>query len=560
MKNKIYVGGIFNVLMVSILQLAFAASLVGCNPVWINDELNIPGDFSDPMYSKIFGKLSMDASLEIDPEYQGQISAQSVGDMIVKFYYHNPTDQSKVLALKYDKLSEMPSLIALPIGFYTVVMHSPSGSKHYFLGSKEIEVKQDGKIDPMVECFMVAVEVGNPDFSDTYGGMSIEIETKYSLANGVTPEFEIPLPEDLMVELFYKKNDGVTILGKVYEPKEIIPSIVGVPTGNWNVKASSATKMEDVSDSPYFSGENNVEVVFDHANMAKCKVVSTMKNAYFSLKVTDDFNLAFENWKAELQFIYQDQPSYEFGPQTQNYKFVRASNFGVKLTAVERNSGKEYVEYKMFSGDLEGASVEMILNANASGQAGVVLEIDATILRQDHTIYFPDDDNELGGGGNKPNPNPDPDPEPEIEKPTIVGEGFDIDQVKRIAKTEDFDQDGNLKVPIKVTTKAANGGFQKFEIEINSPSLGPELLVPLFGGNKFDLTNVPAGSALETNLDVLGILPLGTKVKDQVSFVFDLTPFMSLLPVHADSHNFTLRIQDANGDKQEKTVRILIVE
>lgn len=534
------------------LGLFAAIVAVSCDPLEIDTPPVLAGDFSDPIYPRVYGKVSL--VVDIDADSKASTAAAIVKTLVVEYYFKAP-DGRLVLAKKYDRVSDIPQVVSFPVGDYIVVSHSADGAGEYFYGRTTMSVVEGAKATPSIVCTLLADNFDDPIYPTTYGKVSLNVTAEADLSTPIS-KANITLDAGAMiVEFYFVSTDGTRTLSKRYETFAKMPTTVSFPVGKYEVVAKSEDEMSDVSSSAYFKGMTTMTVTA--TDKASATVEALMQNSRLNVLTQSGFDNAFSTWGAKLHFAGEAEAQVEFSKTNLATIYIKPTDFALHLNAVQ--VGDNLTHYKVIPvTDVKPETdITVTLEGQSMGTVIVGISIKGNINRQDHDINFPDDDGELSGGGTNPNPNPDPEPEPDpAVPPTIIGEGFDVDQVKEISTSADFDADGNLKTPLKVTATAKDGGIQQFVITIDSPDIGEDLLIPIFGGTSFDLANVPPGSALESNLNDLGILPFGVKVKDQESFTFDLTSFMTLLPENTITHNFTLKIKDGNEVVIEKTVRI----
>lgn len=534
------------------LGLLVAIVAVSCDPLEIDTPPALAGDFSDPIYPRIYGKVSL--AVDIDADSKASTAAATIKTFVVEYYFKTP-DGGLVLAKKYDRIADIPQIVSFPVGDYIVVAHSADDAGEYFYGRTTMSVTEGAKATPAIVCTLLADNFDDPIYPTTYGKVSLNVTAEADLSTPISKATLTPNVGDMVVEFYFVSTDGTRTLSKRYDTYSMMPAIVSFPVGKYEVVAKSEDEMLDVSPSAYFKGMTTMTVSATDRSSATLKAL--MQNSRLNVITQSAFDNAFSKWAAKLHFVGETEAQAEFSRTSPTTIYIKPTDFALHLSAVQVGDNLTHSKVIPVTDVKPETDITVTLEGHSMGTVIVGISIKGNINRQDHDINFPDDDGELSGGGTNPNPNPDPEPEPDpAVPPTIIGEGFDVDQVKEISTSADFDADGNLKTPLKVTATAKDGGIQQFVITIDSPDIGEDLLIPIFGGTSFDLANVPPGSALESNLNDLGILPFGVKVKDQESFTFDLTSFMTLLPENTITHNFTLKIKDGNEVVIEKTVRI----
>lgn len=532
------------------LGLLVAIVAVSCDPLEIDTPPALAGDFSDPIYPRVYGKVSL--AVDIDADSKAGTAATTIKTFVVEYYFKTP-DGGLVLAKKYDRIADIPQIVSFPVGAYIVVAHSADDAGEYFYGRTTMSVTEGAKATPAIVCTLLADNFDDPIYPTTYGKVSLNVTAKADLSTPITKASITPDAGAMVVEFYFVSTDGTRTMSKRYDTYSMMPAIVSFPVGRYEVIVKSGDEMPDVGPSAYFKGMTTMTV--SATDMSNATVDALMQNSRLNVLTQSGFDNAFNTWSAKLHFAGAAEAQVEFSKTNPATVYIKPIDFALHLSAVQVGDNLTHSKVIPVTDVKPETDITVTLEGQSMGSLNVGISIKGNINRQDHDINFPDDDGELSGGGTNPNPNPDPEPDPAVP-PTITGEGFDVDQVKEISTSADFDAGGNLKIPLKVTATAKDGGIQQFVITIDSPDISEDLLISIFGGTSFDLANVPPGSALESNLNDLGILPFGVKVKDQESFTFDLTSFMTLLPENTITHNFTLKIKDGNEAVIEKTVRI----
>lgn len=533
-----------------------------CNPMEVETPAQLAGDFSDPIFPRIYGKVSL--TVDMDEDIKAQISDQlkvdpaaatkAIEALIVEFHFKAP-DGQVVLAKKYDKYVDMSQIVSFPVGDYTVVAHSDAGADEYYRGETQMTVTEESRAVPAILCSLLAGPFDEDIYPKVFGKLSLSLTAMADLTTPITKADPLQDVGTMVVEFYFVTPTGDRVMCKRYDTYNMIPDIVGFPVGKYEIVAKTQDTMHSVMQVAYFKGMTTIEI--KDGDRIQTKVDALMQNSRLTVAGQDGFDVAFKDWSAKLIFKGQTEASAEFNKTNPSTIYIAPNECALHLKATQAGDDLEHTQIIDLKDVKPETAINVTLKGNSTGTVSTEIVITGNINRQDHDINFPDDDDELSGGGHNPQPNPDPDPDPEpTGPPTIIGEGFDVDQIKEISTTLDFDSEQNLKTPIKVIATAPVGGIQMFMITIDSPDIGADLLDPLFGGTSFDLANVPPGSPLETNLDLLGILPIGTTVKGLPSFTFDLTGFMTLLPENTITHNFTLKIKDTKDEAIEKTVKI----
>lgn len=127
------------------------------------------------------------------------------------------------------------------------------------------------------------------------------------------------------------------------------------------------------------------------------------------------------------------------------------------------------------------------------------------------------------------------------EGPAIVLEGGNIDEPQEIAP--------EMSLKVSITAPATITGFT---VTIDSPFLTPDELEGFGLAAELDLVNPgDMAGALE-----LLEFPVGDKVKDQTSVLFDVSKLVPMIAAYnqTSDHKFILKVTDANGKTTTKTL------
>lgn len=538
--------------MKQILALLAILFLAACNPLSIEEPPVLAGDFTDPIYPKTYGRVSVD--LSIDPSAAaGEAGKTDTKALYLEFYFKG-ADGNYVLCKEYENYGAMPSVVLFPVGQYIVVARTKeyNTDREYFRGQTEMTVSETSTVVGKLVCLLLADEFADPIYPKVYGQVALDLELQFGSLFSTLRSVVAPSAQNLGLDFYFKTTEGKWLLCKHYPRVSDLPKGVSFPVGNYKMVVRSHEAMADIMSEAYVHGEAQFAVA--PQSEAKPKVVCSVRNAWVEVQPTAAYLRAVHSWGATLRQQSLTAPWVRLTKDSTLVRFVRPGTWDLEVEGQQVGDNLA-VTYTKNLGALAGGDRAIVaLDAVDRGVLGVAIEVKIDITQRDHNIVFPDDEGELGTGGY--NPNPDPDPEPTDPLPTIVGDGIDVDQIKTITDA-DFDA-GKLKYSLKVVATAKTGGIQKFEITIQSthPVLSPETITAIFDDTTFDLANVPPGSNQETNLDGFGILPKGKKIKGDESFTFDLTDFMALLPIHTDSHNFTLKVTDGKGKSTQKTIHI----
>lgn len=144
---------------------------------------------------------------------------------------------------------------------------------------------------------------------------------------------------------------------------------------------------------------------------------------------------------------------------------------------------------------------------------------------------------------------PDPNPSgPEGTPPTIIGNGFDLDESLIVPIRDDNE---GITVVINI---AAENGISNLRVKIDSETLTPDVLEEVNLASEFDLA-YPGD--LEEGLNGLDF-PIGEKVIGATELKFDVSKFTGLLGIYGEAtHKFIITVIDKYGRYEEKTLTLI---
>ncbi|MEG1554379.1 MAG: DUF4493 domain-containing protein [Rikenellaceae bacterium] len=366
--------------------------------------------------------------------------------------------------------------------------------------------------------------------------------------------------KDFIVTIAKYENGVLTpINGKKWKVADM-PAKIGLPVGQYAIQtASYEGKQLEVSDNPYFYGTKDFSIMAEEETSVDVNVA--VIDAKVSALLTDAFKAEFSEWSVTVVSKADATKKLFELNETTLTKYIKPTDIILNVECVRHNSSSTWKKSIPMSGVVSGDWVKVSLNVDGVGSVTVNITVDNTLTEKEVIIDIPNDDEDLGGGGTvtpDPDPNPDPDPDvPTFEKPAVVGiEGLNIDNELVILKSETLS-------PVKIAIKADNGGIQKLNVTISSQEawLMTAVKAMFDGKNTFDLANLKEGSDTKNNLISLGIVTNETIIKDQKSFVFDITKFMGLLSPNSNdtnSYDFIIGVEDIVGDAAQKTLVVKV--
>lgn len=380
--------------------------------------------------------------------------------------------------------------------------------------------------------------------TSTIGKISIELtsngdfEVKSSASSIAIDDFTIKIID----------NEGTTQLSETYGN---LDPIIGLPVArDYTIIAEGGVNEVAAFDSPYYYGSTTFDVYEDLINSVV--LTSSISNVKITVNVSDEFKAYYGNdWDISIrndQYVQDGDPELVFNSENEDAEgYIQAGNIYVYTRGGSRVSISNPIE--------TNSADHQILNVSLSesGSAKLYLTVDNTLNEVYKEYIIPTDDETLGSGGVIA---PDfvgdgsSDEGSDSTLPTIVGEGFDIDEIVNIDKS--------ASIPNVIVNINAPEKISSLFVTIDSDEIN-YLLPDLFGGDTFDLAN-PTDDQL-VNLIQFQILEEGEVVKGATSFIFDVTPFISLLGENGgETHNFSLKLIDELGNEVEKTLALKITE
>lgn len=342
--------------------------------------------------------------------------------------------------------------------------------------------------------------------------------------------------------------------------------MVKLPAGTYRVRSASyAGGMEEAAlDKPYYLGEKEVTVVPEEVVIVEdtCLLHNVLVKVNFGedfqQAVDENYAVTLTNGAGVLTLNKEKSGTAYFKPASSMTIAVRATTKnGVEiyksqvLTGQENESLKPEDTFEISLGVKDTIpsikpSPDIPDDPDTPSYGGIAITIDVRMNGQDITIDIPNP-----GVDPTPDPNPDPDPSPDPDpdpspgpsyaKPTIVGEGFDIDGILTDPST----------VKVNITAEA---GVKNLYVTIDSEILSEEVLAVVGLSKSFDLANP---GEMEEPLRELGLLG-NSPIKGAVQVPFDVSAFMGILSQLGEPgpHKFHLRVVDTEGNELSKTLTI----
>lgn len=371
-----------------------------------------------------------------------------------------------------------------------------------------------------------------------------------SLSVNKSGSFEIVLSSDMqraanvdVTQFKVEIYDAANHLVKSWEQAAQMPELQNLNVGTYKIVAYNAQLQPVAFENPYYYGEKSFEIAVGKITPVDltCKLGNMMVSVNYSENFLafygDDYKVIIEN----DSYILPGDPQLIFLPGDLRPGYAKVAPFKITIKAGGKTQVRTIETVRAQDHHIIAVDVKPI------GNASVHITIDNTTNNNDIGIIVPGDDEDLGNGGK-----PKPEDPTDQTFPTIKGVGFNIKNALVISTATDIVNGVCIK-PVKAIVTAKDK-IQNLIVRIDSPDLGPELLDPMFGGDSFDLANLPEN--VRAGLIELGLIKQSDVINGAESFTFDVTGFMTLLPENTIYHKFHITLIDYKGQKEEVTLSI----
>ncbi len=327
-----------------------------------------------------------------------------------------------------------------------------------------------------------------------------------------------------------------------------VDEIIGLKNGDYSVEASSGEMPSAAWDAPHYSGQQNFSIVPEQ--ITAVNLICALDNAKVTLEYTQEFKDYFQG-DFEVRLVNDDYTSENtpivFTASETRSAYIKPQRFELLFTSSKAPSHATVIE------TVNPKDHHIVtFNVKPVGDAMLNVTVDVTTNDINMDLEVPTDEEDLGNGGNMPDEPGEGDVDPTPADISVTGMGFDIDQPLVISDAADF-ENGTCTKPVQVDLVASEG-IDQLWVEIDSPDLSEELLNAAIGAKKFDIANAPDN--IRNNLILFQVIKETDVIKGATSFVFDVTAFMSLLPVNSITHDFHITLVDSQGNTVNKTLSI----
>ena len=336
--------------------------------------------------------------------------------------------------------------------------------------------------------------------------------------------------------------------------------------GSYTVKAYNYDGSNvNVSTRPYFLGTSTLSILPGKttSTAVNCKLqnieVAISLDQSFKSSFQSDYEITVDNGAGAIQTFTADNIGtkyYFMVPENKNSITV-----SVKANTIEGDQFIQRTYTVTKPEDAEGNNTlaggdAFIINLTEDGSTSSYIDfgmtVDFSFAEQEEVIEIPAENitfDENGGGGEEGGG--------ETPEPTeaITFEGLPAE----------YTDPGTSGTPVVVTINAENG-IENLYVTINSNNEG--FMTTLQGfrlDQKFDIANpgdleqILTGSLEEQ--EGIGLLKPGQQIKGEKTFVFDVTEFMTLLPIYGASINtFSMEVIDTQGNHNSGDLKITITE
>lgn len=359
------------------------------------------------------------------------------------------------------------------------------------------------------------------------------------------------------------KNSKNEIVATYPSYIQLTPELL-LGAGTYNISAQNDGVVNGAAfDKPLYAGSQDFIIQVGSSTTVKlsCEVKSTGIQVDYSKAMLSKLD------NIDVTVSIKNNGSLHFGVGQERVGWYSVPSDGiitVYVSARNKITG-DYVNQKQDIPNVKAKELRRVgLDVKTSGSAVIDITIDSEVTIKDVTVSVPDaddiiDNNGDGGSWDEGGENPDPDP---IAPPTVIGAShngspFDIDNDLLII--DRYNENNILDVMIAST---ASAGIGDLFLTIDSPSL-TELLESQYGMvGEVNLTNPPSedpGWVALFSDPTVGIIDPQNPITGKKSHTFSVGGLMVLLGIvdttGGVTHNFTLRVVDANG-ATTKTLRI----
>lgn len=376
----------------------------------------------------------------------------------------------------------------------------------------------------------------------------------------------VPSTDDFNVVISRKTNAREAAQGSVKYKYGEMPEVLTLPVGDYKVYAHHGENKPAEWDSPYYYGESEFSIDANKITDNVDPIVAKLSN----IRVTIVFSaslLSAMSPDSKVEVRVGDQGVMEFTQSETRSAYFKHVNKSQSLTATFTGTvdGSEVVETEGFDNVAPGNHYRITFRMHGIDEdkpgtvtAGVTVDASVETINMNQTVdgegeeYLDDDKRPQQGGKDDPTP-PTPD-DPDAPKPTAEalepsGEFAGYDKLNLDGDNEITD---HLYCAWKVVSHA-EGGFDKFDVEINSTTLTPGELSGVGLKNESDDPKIFKMNLITPgdNESALNRLGFPVNVFGMEEAEFNITGFLTLMKALGEgSHEFKLTVGDSNGEEE----------
>lgn len=336
-----------------------------------------------------------------------------------------------------------------------------------------------------------------------------------------------------------------------------LPGVFTLNAGEYRLVIESQELQDAAWEAPYYYGEKEFTIEVDKIT-AIGDVVCSMKNVKVTVEfdhkllavMGDDCVVNIALGKGDLDFTADETRAAYFAVTTETsslYAYFTGTVDGYFDTIYREILNVKAGEWRIVRFSLKengGDNTE-----NGSFTPSLSVDINCTVV--EHGVQVEVEDEEVIEDPEPPVNDPETDEpgedDPETDEPavgpTIVAEGFDINEPQTI-------YDG-ISVVVNINSESP---IAEFTVDIDSPTLTDAVLSSVKLSSHLDLANP---GELKAGIESLG-LPVDEDVKGQKQVKFDITSFCPLLSIYgAATHNFIMNVTDEDGNTTSQVLTLI---
>lgn len=336
-----------------------------------------------------------------------------------------------------------------------------------------------------------------------------------------------------------------------------MPEVVSLPVGDYVASAHYGENPSQAWEAPYFKGETSFSIVADKITEVEEPIVAKLSNVRVSIKFdsllksrmsSDAVVTVNVGESGSLDFTANDADRSGYFAYVENSSTLTATFSGLV-------DGYQVSETKAYDNVVPGSHYSITFRLHDAGEEdpgsiSTNVTVDAFVEVSDMNITLDPEEDEILEDDMRPVEGEPEGPQPPVDpdKKTPVAASLSPDPNGEFSdRTQLLDFNAVNEVTDKLycawkVVSEAEGGFQKFDVQIISDTLTPEEL------ESVDLTdnlNLIDPGQYEEALSGLGF---PVRIGGQSEAEFNITGFLTLMAALGEAnHEFRLTVTDANG-------------